>query len=146
LCSGLTQPPRKRKVCITEFLTQSSNKGRWSATTRRSPGGEAFVGLGKATSMRECGATQRFWVSRKRGAKVFERERQKHAKIFEWAEGFYKFLKKFKSLRINNGFYQKNRCCLWRIGNGFLVKTVVEEVNNNGFYKITIVDSPWKIK
>jgi hypothetical protein len=24
----------------------------------------------------------------------------------------------------------------------FLVKIVVEEINNNGFYKITVVDSP----
>jgi hypothetical protein len=38
----------------------SDNKGWWSATTRRNPGGEALVGLGKATSMRECGAMQIF--------------------------------------------------------------------------------------
>jgi hypothetical protein len=64
LYSGLTQPPahgqhgqkRKRKVRITEFLTKSNNKGRWSATTKQSPGGEALVGLEKATSMRKYGA------------------------------------------------------------------------------------------
>jgi hypothetical protein len=114
LCSGLTQPPahgthsrkRKRKVRITGFLTQSSNKGRWSTTARRSLGGEALMGLGKAMLMRERHRHKDFELI-EGAAQRFSRERQRHTKIFEWVEGFCIFLKKFKSLRINNGFYQK---------------------------------------
>jgi hypothetical protein len=134
LYSGLTQPPphdphsrkRKRRVCITGFLTQSNNKGRWSVTARRSPGGETLVGPGKATLMRECGAMQRFWVSRRRGAKIFEREIQRHAKVFEWGERFCKSLKNsnpWESITVfikksllfmenRQQFFGKNRC--WR--------------------------------
>jgi hypothetical protein len=89
LCSGLTQPPahsthgrkRKRKVRIIGFLTQSSNKGRWSATGRRSLGGKALMGLGKAMSMRKYGVAQRELAEST--AQTISRERRKHAKVFE---------------------------------------------------------------
>jgi hypothetical protein len=94
LCSGLTQPPahsthgrkRKRKVRIIGFLTQSGNKGQSSATTRQSLGGEALMGLGKAMSMRKCGMAQRELAEGT--AQRFSRERRRHAKVFELAEGF----------------------------------------------------------
>jgi hypothetical protein len=89
LCSRLTQPPahsthgqkRKRKVHITGFLTQSSNKGRWTTMAWRSLGSEALMGLGKTMSMRKCGLTQRELVEGT--TQRFSRERQRHTKVFE---------------------------------------------------------------
>jgi hypothetical protein len=110
LCSRLTQPPahsthsrkkRKRKVCITGFLTQSSNKGQWLATARRSLGGEALIGLGKTMSMRKCGVTQRELTEGT--TQRFSRERDGGTQRFSNEKNGLNF----KSLRINNDFYQK---------------------------------------
>jgi hypothetical protein len=89
LYSGPTQPPahnthgrkRKIKVRITGFLTQSNNKGRWSATARRSLGGEALMGLGKTMSMRKFGVVQKELAEDM--TQRFSRERRRHAKVFE---------------------------------------------------------------
>jgi hypothetical protein len=45
-------------------------------------------------------------------------------------------------LRINNGFYQKIIVVYGESATVFLVKIIIEEGNNNGFYKIIVVDSP----
>jgi hypothetical protein len=44
-------------------------------------------------------------------------------------------------LRINNGFYEKTIVVYGESATFFLVKIIVEEINNNDFYKITVVDS-----
>jgi hypothetical protein len=92
-------------------------------------------------------------VARRKGFELVEdavqrflRERQRHTNIFEWEKEFCKSLKKFKFLRINNGFYEKTIVVYGESATFFLVKIIVEEINNNDFYKITVVDSSWKIK